>query len=62
MTMVGTADPLETIWIGRSSGDIIQVLEVEGVPSDDVLTIGAPVTDIAIGYGSIWVSADGPPA
>jgi hypothetical protein len=62
MTMVGTADPLETIWIGLSSGDIMQILETEGVPSDDVLTIGAPLTDIAIGYGAIWVSVDGPPA
>jgi hypothetical protein len=62
MTMVGTTDPLETIWIGGSSGDITQVREVDGVPSDDVITIGAPVTDIAIGYGAIWVSVDGPPA
>jgi class 3 adenylate cyclase len=60
MAMVGTADDLlETIWIGLSSGDIMPMLEAEGVPSDDVLTIGAPVTDIAIGYGAIWVSVDG---
>jgi class 3 adenylate cyclase/streptogramin lyase len=62
MAMVATADLVETILIGHSSGDILEVLEVEGVPSDDVLTIGAPVTDIAIGYGAIWVSVDGPPA
>ena len=24
------------------------------------LSVGAPVTDIAIGYGAIWVSVDGP--
>jgi class 3 adenylate cyclase/streptogramin lyase len=60
--MVGTADLLGTIWIGRSSGDIMQVPEVGGVPSDDVIAIGAPVTDVAIGYGGIWVSVDGPPA
>ena len=40
----------------------MQVPEVEGVPSDEVLRVGAPVMDIAIGYGAIWVSADGPPA
>jgi len=62
MTMVGTADVLETIWVGLSSGEIVQVPEVEGSPSDDVLTVGAPVTDIAIGYGAIWVSVDGPRA
>ena len=62
MSMVATADLIETIWIAHSSGDIMQVPEVEGVPSDDVLTVGQPVTDIAIGYGSIWVSVDGPPA
>jgi class 3 adenylate cyclase len=60
--MVGTADPLETIWIGRSSGDIMRVPEVEGSPAGDVLTVGEPVTDIAIGYGAIWVSVDGPRA
>ena len=60
MTMVGTAGLLETIWIGRSSGDIVQVPEVEAEQSDEVLRVGAPVTDIAIGYGAIWVSVDGP--
>ena len=53
---------LETIWIGRSSGDIVQVPEVEAELSDEVLNVGAPVTDIAIGYGAIWVSAAGRPA
>jgi hypothetical protein len=62
MSMVATADLVETIWIAHSSGDIMQVREVEGVPSDDVLTVGEPVTDIAIGYGAIWVSVDGPSA
>ena len=62
MSMVATADLVETIWIGISSGDIMQVSEVDGVPSDDVLTVGEPVTDIAIGYGAIWVSVDEPPA
>ena len=60
--MVGTADLVETILIGHSSGDILEVREAEGVPSDDVLTIGGAVTDIAIGYGAIWASVDGPPA
>ena len=62
MAMVGTVDLLETILIGHSSGDILEVREAEGVPSDNVLTVGAPVTDIAIGYGAIWASVDGPPA
>jgi hypothetical protein len=63
MAMVATTDePLTTIWIGGSSGDIVQVPEVEGVPSDEVLRIGLPVTDIAIGYGAIWISVDGPQA
>jgi class 3 adenylate cyclase/streptogramin lyase len=62
MAMAGTADPLETIWIGRSSGDIMQVREVEGVPSNGEVAVGAPVTDIAIGFGAIWASVDGPPA
>jgi hypothetical protein len=44
-----------------ASGDIVQLPEVEGALSDDVLTVGAPVTDMAIGYGSIWVSVYGPP-
>jgi hypothetical protein len=61
-SMAATAGLVETIWIGHSSGDIIKVPEVEGVPSDDVLTVGDPVTDIAIGYGAIWVSVDGPRA
>ena len=60
-TMVSsTTDLIETILIGSSSGDIVQVPEVEGEPSDDVITVGAPVTDIAIGYGAIWASIVGP--
>jgi hypothetical protein len=62
MAIVGTVDVLETILIGHSSGDILEVREAEGVPSDDVLTIGARVTDIAIGYGAIWASVGGRPA
>jgi hypothetical protein len=57
----GAADVLETIWIGRSSGHIMQVSEVEGtLPAVDEVTVGAPVTDIAIGSGVIWVSVDRP--
>ena len=61
--MVGMIDAsgLQTILIGSSSGDIVQVPEVEGTPSDEVLSIGAPVTDLDIDYGGIWVSVDGPP-
>lgn len=61
MAMVGTADPVETIWIGRSSGDVVQVPEIEGTPSRQAIMVGAPVTDIAIGYGALWVSVDDPP-
>jgi class 3 adenylate cyclase len=63
MAMVATVDRagLQTILIGRSSGDIVQVAEAEGTPSSDVLPVGAPVTDIAIAYGAIWASVDGSP-
>jgi len=61
-TLVGTEDLVDTILLGGSFGDILEVPEVEGVPTNDVLTIGAPVTDIAIGYGAMWVSVDGPRA
>ena len=40
----------------------MQVPEVEAELSDEVLNVGAPVTDIAIGCGAIWVSAAGRPA
>ncbi|HEX4941286.1 MAG TPA: hypothetical protein VFW51_02040 [Actinomycetota bacterium] len=60
--MVGTAGLLETIWIGDSSGDIVQVPDVEAEPSDAVCNVGAPAADIAIGDGAIWVSVGGPPA
>lgn len=62
MAMVGTADLVDTMLIGHSSGGIVEVREAEGVPSDEVLAVGARVTDIAVGYGAIWVSVDGAPA
>jgi hypothetical protein len=60
--MVATDDLVERIWVGHTSGAILQVPEVAGVPSPDELSIGAPITDLEIDHGAIWISVDEPPS
>jgi class 3 adenylate cyclase len=61
-TMVATDDLVERIWVGHTSGAILQVPEVAGVPSPDELSIGAPITGLEIDHGAIWISVDEPPS
>lgn len=46
-----------TIWTGLSTGKLIVVTEVTVQP-EERLTVGGVVTDVAVGYGGLWVSVD----
>ena len=46
-----------TIWTGLSTGKLIIVTEVTEQP-EERLTVGGVVTDVAVGYGGLWVSVD----
>lgn len=46
-----------TIWTGSSNGRLILVTEVSVHPEERGGVRGA-VTDVAVGYGGLWVSVD----
>jgi carotenoid cleavage dioxygenase-like enzyme len=45
------------IWAGLSGGELIVVTEVSAQAEERGIVRGI-VTDIAIGYGSVWVTVD----
>lgn len=57
MAIAPEAGIVPTIWTGLSGGELITIAEVSAHPEERGV-VGGIVTDVAVGYGGVWVSVD----
>jgi len=59
LTLFPVPELVPKIWVGLSSGDIAIVPEALGRQQEEI-PVGGSVTDVALGYGAMWVTMHGP--
>jgi class 3 adenylate cyclase len=59
LTLFPLSELVPKIWVGLSSGELAIVPEALGRQEEEI-SVGGSVTDVALGYGAIWVTMHGP--
>lgn len=59
MAMFASEELVDQLWVGLSAGDLALVPEALG-EQREAISVGGTITDVAIGYGGVWVTVHDP--